>query len=145
MDDRSWGAPTVTEALNVFSIWERWSAVLGLQENKEKAQFYHAQAAGRRALCRHGIPAANVTDQICVLGHIFRPLQQKSFNAKEKERISSTLALIRRAVACLPLPMSQKRLVISVGPMSKVQFGWLMHVILPLQFVTACRLPFEKP
>ena len=127
VDDRSWGAPTVTEALNVFSIWERWSAVLGLQENKEKAQFYHAQAAGRRALCRHGIPAANVTDQICVLGHIFRPLQQKSLNAKEKERISSTLALIRRA-ACLPLPMCQKRLVISVGPMSKVQFGWLMHV-----------------
>ena len=127
VDDRSWGAPTVAEALNVFSIWERWSAVLGLQENKEKTQFYHAQAAGRRALCRHGIPAANVTDKICVLGHIFRPLQQKSLNAKEKERISSTLALIRRA-ACLPLPMCQKRLVISVGPMSKVQFGWLMHV-----------------
>ena len=127
VDDRSWAAPTVTEALDVFSIWESWSALLGLQENKDKAQFYHAQAAGRRTLCRHEIPAANVTDQICILGHIFRPLQQKSLNAKEKERVSSTMALIRGA-ACLPLPMCHKRLVISVGPLSKVQFGWLMHV-----------------
>jgi len=46
---------------------------------------------------------------------------------KEKERVSSTMALIRGA-ACLPLPMCHKRLVISVGPLSKVQFGWLMHV-----------------
>ena len=99
----------------VFSIWGN------------NAQFYHAQAAGRRTLCRHEIPAANVTDQICILGHIFRPLQQKSLNAKEKERVSSTMALIRGA-ACLPLPMCHKRLVISVGPLSKVQFGWLMHV-----------------
>ena len=37
----------------VFSIWG------------DKAQFYHAQAAGRRALCRHEIPAANVADQMC--------------------------------------------------------------------------------
>ena len=63
----------------------------------------------------------------CILGHIFRPLQQKSLSAKEKERISSTIALIRQA-ARLPLPMCHTRLVISVGPLSKVQFGWLMHV-----------------
>jgi hypothetical protein len=108
VDDRSWAAPTVTEALNVFSSGNGWSTLLGLLENKDKAQFYHAQAADHHALCRHEIPAANVTDQICILAHIFRPLQQKSLNAKEKERISSTMALIRGA-ACLPLPVCRKK------------------------------------
>ena len=126
VDDRSWAAPSVQEALAVGDIWDRWTHLLGLINNESKAQYYHATPAGRRNLLSHNVPAANVTDQICILGHVFRPSQQRSLNAKEQDRINSSLALLRRA-ACLPLSIFAKRLVMATGPLSKVQFGWLMH------------------
>ena len=35
--------------------------------------------------------------------------------------------LVKRA-SCLPISVAHKRLVMATGPLSKIQFGWLMHV-----------------
>ena len=74
-----------------------------------------------------GAPEDNIIDQICILGHFFQPSQQRKLHKKEQDRIDASLSLVKRA-SCLPSSVTHKRLVMATGPLSKIQFGWWMHV-----------------
>ena len=127
VDDRYWSSRSVEDAMAVLSRWDEWTRLLGLVENSDKSQFFHARPKGRRALKEAGAPEDNITDQICILGHFFQPSQQRKLHKKGQDRIDASLSLVKRA-SCLPISVAHKRLVMATGPLSKIQFGWLMHV-----------------
>ena len=126
VDDRAWAATSAIEAIAVENLWAQWSNRLQLRENVDKSQYYHATIAGRRQLVSQGAAAPNVTDQLCLLGHVLRGAQLRSLCAKELGRINKTLTLIHRT-AFLPLPLSAKRAVIAGGPLAVGEFGWAMR------------------
>lgn len=52
---------------------------IGLQENTDKAQFWHQAAAGRRKLVEAGCPTAQIKTDMRIRGYHFRALQDCSF------------------------------------------------------------------
>ena len=111
-----WAAPTAREALPVG--------------NKKLSTTMPPVLDVETFFLSHDVPAANVTDQMCILGHVFHvfgPSQQRYLHAKERDHIDSSLALVS-CDACLPLCLSLERIVMATGPLPKVQLGWLMHI-----------------
>ena len=127
IDDRTWCAKTVEEALMVDRAWDTWSKMLGLCENKEKSQFYHRTASGRAKFCEFGVPERMITGSPCILGVCLTPAVRRKCTLKEQQRIDDSCRMISRA-GFLPLPLDGKMNCINLGPMSKLSFGWFMQV-----------------
>ena len=84
VDDRPRSSRSVDDAMAVLSKWDEWTRLLGLVENSDKSQFFHARPKGPRALKDAGAPEDNVSDQICILGHFFQPSQQRKLHKKSR-------------------------------------------------------------
>jgi len=56
VDDRSWSSRSVEDAMVSLSKWDEWTRLLGLVENSDKSQFFHARQKGRaqRGWCARG-------------------------------------------------------------------------------------------
>ena len=61
VDDRNWACQTATETKEITKEWENWCQIIGLKENKEKANHYHKTAKGRKKLEQIGINKENIT------------------------------------------------------------------------------------
>ncbi|CAK0865489.1 unnamed protein product, partial [Prorocentrum cordatum] len=73
MDDRSWKSATA-EMAEVASSWRRWSAALGLKENRSKEQLGHRTEAGRRQLkAQAEVAESTVLAQPLMLGCHLQP------------------------------------------------------------------------
>ena len=127
IDDRSWSAPSLLEACQVQDRWSTWTALLGLLDNTNKSQYYHARAWGRRALVEHGLPVNNITSQPCILGNSFRGARARSANARETDRYNKSLGLVRRA-ACLPVPWQSRQKIVASVALSKAVWGTCLQI-----------------
>ena len=63
-DDRSFAASTAEGVARIANLWSAWAERLGLLENSTKAQFFHANVAGRRKLVAQGVRSQSVGAKI---------------------------------------------------------------------------------
>jgi hypothetical protein len=127
VDDRTWATRSVTEALQIETIWASWSRDLQLKENTAKSQYFHPQQKGRNEFIDRGVPVNQVSHDIVVLGHTFRGFLQRKISHKEDERINQAVVLIRRAT-WLPVSFAMHKQIIAAAPLSKAEFGWMLKV-----------------
>ena len=127
VDDRTWATRSVTEALQIETIWASWSRDLQLKENTAKSQYFHPQQKGRNEFIDRGVPVNQVSHDIVVLGHTFRGFLQRKISHKEDERINQAFVLIRRAT-WLPVSFAMRKQIIAAAPLSKAEFGWMLKV-----------------
>ena len=146
-DDRTIAASTVLELKQVIGIWHEWGQRLGLVENRQKAQYYHATTEGRRSLLKGDVPADQISSDARVLGYCFQGTLARKDNKTEQSRLQKAHAQAFR-VRCLPGSLQRKiRLGQYVVP-AKAGYGWICRNpskqdVKPLE--RACRILMEKP
>ncbi|CAL1159292.1 unnamed protein product [Cladocopium goreaui] len=62
-DDRNFAVDNAHDAVRITERWQQWASLLGLQENADKAQFWHQAAAGRRKLLEAGCLETQVSGE----------------------------------------------------------------------------------
>ena len=146
-DDRTIAASTVLELKQVIGMWHEWGQRLGLVENRQKAQYYHATTEGRRSLLKGDVPADQISSDARVLGYCFQGTLARKANKTEQSRLQKAQAQAFR-VRCLPGSLQRKiRLGQYVVP-AKAGYGWICRNpskqdVKPLE--RACRILMEKP
>ena len=76
-DDRNFAVDNAHDAVRITERWQQWATLLGLQENADKAQFWHQAAAGRRKLLEAGCLETQTKTDMRILGYHFRALQDR--------------------------------------------------------------------
>ncbi|CAK0882359.1 unnamed protein product, partial [Prorocentrum cordatum] len=116
---------TATQVMaQVAASWRRWSAALGLKENRSKEQFGHRTKAGRRQLrAQAGFTEATVLAQPLLLGRHFQPSQRRRKAPKEEARLAAAQARMRR-LAIIPRSGLAKRR-FAAGTMAVALRGWV--------------------
>eukprot|EP00959_Pyramimonas_sp_CCMP1952_P036461 763321-Pyramimonas_sp.AAC.1 len=90
MGDGSWKSAKVEEVALVAASQRRWSAALGLKQNRGKEQFGHRAKAGRRLLrAQAGVAEATVLAQPLLLGCHFQPSQRRREAPREEARLAA--------------------------------------------------------
>eukprot|EP00435_Cladocopium_sp_Y103_P038804 s136_g10.t1 len=146
-DDRTLAAGSVQQLQSAIDRWHVWGDRLGLADNRQKSQFYHATTQGRRRLVQAGVASDKVCGDIKILGYCFQGVLARKANVTESTRIQKAIRQALR-VQCLPGALSRRiRLAQYVVP-SKAGYGWLCRNpskkdVQPLD--GACRHLMKKP
>ena len=123
VDDRTIVATSAEKVVQVRAEWAFWSRALNLEENDNKTTFFHASAAGRRALRDAGVEEAKVTTSPAVLGVQLRGRCKRSNTAEESKRLQQAIALASRCQH-LPVPWSMRKRVLAGQMLSLATWGW---------------------
>ena len=125
-DDRTFACPSASSLAQVTRSWELWAARLGLQENRQKAQFYHPQKQGRSQLMDTTPPQNGISDKIRVLGFNFAGLQSRKADPAQKQRLLQSKGKLAR-VRCLPGTLKRKVRLAQYAVIPKASWGWLFR------------------
>ena len=71
-DDRTFACSSAEQTARVTERWRKWMVRIGLKENTTKAQYFHPQVKGRRALVEAGLPGTCVSPSVRILGYSFQ-------------------------------------------------------------------------
>ena len=123
VDDRSWAAPTARMCLDIGQLWSKWSSQLGLQENHNKAQYYHCQSQGRAKLLEAGALEQNIKANSKILGVEFAPRKGRTRTPEEALRVQEAARLARRC-SLLPLPRQDRIRYAAAVATPKAAWGW---------------------
>lgn len=107
-DDRNFAVDNAHDAVRITERWQQWASLLGLQENADKAQFWHQAAAGRRKLLEAGCLETQVKTDMRILGYHFRALQDRKLNQAESSRLDKTESQMLR-IRVLPRSVGRNR------------------------------------
>jgi hypothetical protein len=123
-DDRNFAVDNAHDAMRITERWQQWAALLGLQENTDKAQFWHQAAAGRRKLVEAGCPTAQIKTDMRILGYHFRALQDRKINQTESSRLDKAESQMLR-IRALPGPVARKSRLARMTVCPKASWGWV--------------------
>eukprot|EP00438_Fugacium_kawagutii_P016849 Skav219681 [mRNA] locus=scaffold817:64273:65277:- [translate_table: standard] len=117
-DDRNFATKTAQDCAEVTRLWSEWATLLGLQENRQKSQFWHQKASGRKALAEAGC------DPQQILGYHFLPLQDRKINQTEASRLSEARSRMLR-IRSLPGSIARKARLARMTVSPKASWGWV--------------------
>lgn len=123
-DDRSFAVDHAVDAMQITTRWHTWATMLGLQENRHKAQYWHQAAAGQNKLVQAGCPADQVQTDMRILGYHFRALQNRKINQSEATRIKDSERQMLR-IRALPGTVKRKSQLARMTVSPKASWGWV--------------------
>lgn len=123
-DDRNFATRTAQECIEVTRLWSEWATLLGLQENRQKSQYWHQKVSGRRNLARAGCEPQQIRTDMRILGYHFLPLQDRKLNQTEANRLSDARSRMLR-IRSLPGTIARKARLARMTVSPKASWGWV--------------------
>ena len=121
MDDRLVVSHSAEEMRQVTEGWGVWAADLGLTENHAKAEFFHASAAGRRALKQEGYEPSLAPK---ILGMQLQGRQKRKMTKQETDRLNKVLMTLKKC-RYLPVTWGTRKGIIAGSAMAA--WGWMFR------------------